>query len=47
MTVYDRSDLILSAIKTLRTTLIEEMLVVAAVTLIFLLLNRRFLKGAK
>lgn len=35
--VYDRSDLILSAIKTLRTTLIEEMLVVAAVTFVFLL----------
>jgi len=37
VTVYDRSDLILSAIKTLRTTLIEEMLVVAAVTFLFLL----------
>jgi Cu(I)/Ag(I) efflux system membrane protein CusA/SilA len=37
VTVYDRSDLILSAIKTLRTTLIEEMLVVAVVTFVFLL----------
>ena len=37
VTVYDRSDLIQSAIKTLRTTLIEEMLVVAAVTFLFLL----------
>lgn len=37
VTVYDRSDLILSAIKTLRTTLIEEMLVVAAITFVFLL----------
>ena len=37
VTVYDRSDLILSAIETLRTTLIKEMLVVAAVTFLFLL----------
>ena len=35
--VYDRSDLILSAIKTLKTTLLEESLVVAGVTIIFLL----------
>lgn len=37
VTVYDRSSLILSAIRTLRTTLLEEMLVVAAVTFVFLL----------
>ena len=37
VTVYDRSSLILSAIRTLRTTLLEEMLVVAAVTFLFLL----------
>jgi Cu(I)/Ag(I) efflux system membrane protein CusA/SilA len=37
VTVYDRSDLILSAIETLRTTLLEESLVVAAVTFFFLL----------
>jgi Cu(I)/Ag(I) efflux system membrane protein CusA/SilA len=36
-TVYDRSDLIHRAIATLRTTLIEESLVVAAVCFIFLL----------
>lgn len=35
--VYDRSNLILSAIKTLKTTLLEESLVVAAVTIVFLL----------
>lgn len=35
--VYDRSELILSAIKTLRTTLLEESLVVAGVTILFLL----------
>ena len=35
--VYDRSDLILSAIKTLKTTLLEESLVVALVTIVFLL----------
>jgi len=35
--VYDRSNLILSAIKTLKTTLLEESLVVAGVTIIFLL----------
>ena len=35
--VYDRSNLILSAIKTLKTTLLEESLVVAAVTILFLL----------
>ncbi|MBG64608.1 MAG: CusA/CzcA family heavy metal efflux RND transporter [Roseobacter sp.] len=35
--VYDRSDLILSAIETLKTTLLEESLVVAGVTIIFLL----------
>ena len=37
VTVYDRSNLILSAIETLRTTLLEESLVVAAVTFLFLL----------
>ncbi|WP_395708342.1 efflux RND transporter permease subunit [Reyranella sp.] len=36
-TVYDRSELIHRAIATLRTTLIEESLVVAAVCLVFLL----------
>lgn len=35
--VYDRSDLILSAIETLKTTLLEESLVVAGGTIIFLL----------
>ena len=35
--VYDRSNLILSAIETLKTTLLEESLVVAAVTIVFLL----------
>ena len=35
--VYDRSNLILSAIKTLKTTLLEESIVVAAVTILFLL----------
>ncbi len=35
--VYDRSELILSAIKTLKTTLLEESLVVAGVTILFLL----------
>ena len=35
--VYDRSNLILSAIRTLKTTLLEESLVVAAVTILFLL----------
>jgi len=35
--VYDRSDLILRAIETLKTTLIEESLIVAAVCVIFLL----------
>ncbi len=35
--VYDRSNLILSAIRTLQTTLLEESLVVAAVTILFLL----------
>ncbi|MBM1674937.1 efflux RND transporter permease subunit, partial [Sulfitobacter mediterraneus] len=35
--VYDRSDLILSAIETLKTTLLEESLIVAGVTIIFLL----------
>jgi Cu(I)/Ag(I) efflux system membrane protein CusA/SilA len=35
--VYDRSNLILSAIKTLKTTLLEESLVVAGVTILFLL----------
>ena len=35
--VYDRSNLILSAIDTLKTTLLEESLVVAAVTILFLL----------
>ncbi len=37
ITVYDRSHLILAAIETLRTTLLEESLVVAAVTFLFLL----------
>ncbi|HRK66418.1 MAG TPA: CusA/CzcA family heavy metal efflux RND transporter, partial [Hyphomonas sp.] len=37
VTVYDRSNLILSAIDTLRTTLLEESLVVALVTFVFLL----------
>ena len=37
VTVYDRSDLILSAIDTLRTTLLEESMIVAAVTFLFLL----------
>ncbi len=37
MTVYDRSNLILSAIETLRTTLLEESSVVALVTFVFLL----------
>jgi Cu(I)/Ag(I) efflux system membrane protein CusA/SilA len=37
VTVYDRSDLILSAIETLRTTLLEESIVVALVTFVFLL----------
>nr|MCU0904883.1 CusA/CzcA family heavy metal efflux RND transporter [Tabrizicola sp.] len=37
VTVYDRSNLILSAIETLRTTLLEESLVVALVTFVFLL----------
>jgi Cu(I)/Ag(I) efflux system membrane protein CusA/SilA len=37
VTVYDRSNLILSAIETLRGTLLEESLVVAAVTFLFLL----------
>ncbi len=36
MTVYDRSDLIHRAIKTLSTTLIEEMLIVSLVILLFL-----------
>jgi Cu(I)/Ag(I) efflux system membrane protein CusA/SilA len=36
-TVYDRSDLIYRAIATLRTTLLEESLIVAAVCVIFLL----------
>jgi Cu(I)/Ag(I) efflux system membrane protein CusA/SilA len=36
-TVYDRSDLIHRAIQTLKTTLIEESLIVAAVCLVFLL----------
>ena len=35
--VYDRSNLILSAIRTLKTTLLEESLVVALVTIVFLL----------
>ena len=35
--VYDRSNLILSAIETLKTTLLEESLVVAGVTVLFLL----------
>lgn len=35
--VYDRSNLILSAIQTLKTTLLEESLVVAFVTILFLL----------
>ncbi len=35
--VYDRSDLILRAIKTLKTTLIEESIIVALVCVIFLL----------
>src|SRR3546814_8113090 len=35
-TVYDRSDLIVRAIKTLRTTLLEESLIVALVCLLFL-----------
>ena len=35
--VYDRSNLILSAIKTLKTTLLEESIVVAPVTILFLL----------
>ncbi|WP_022705368.1 efflux RND transporter permease subunit [Pseudorhodobacter ferrugineus] len=35
--VYDRSNLILSAIETLKTTLLEESLVVAFVTIVFLL----------
>ncbi len=35
--VYDRSNLILSAIATLKTTLLEESIVVAAVTILFLL----------
>jgi copper/silver efflux system protein len=35
--VYDRSNLILSAIETLKTTLLEESLVVAFVTILFLL----------
>ena len=35
--VYDRSHLILSAIETLKTTLLEESLVVAGVTILFLL----------
>ena len=35
--VYDRSGLILSAIETLKTTLLEESLVVAGVTILFLL----------
>ncbi|WP_237065872.1 efflux RND transporter permease subunit [Loktanella sp. M215] len=35
--VYDRSELILSAFKTLKTTLLEESLVVAGVTILFLL----------
>src|SRR3546814_11499026 len=34
--VYDRSDLIVRAIKTLRTTLLEESLIVALVCLVFL-----------
>lgn len=37
VTVYDRSSLILSAIETLRTTLLEESIVVALVTSVFLL----------
>ena len=37
VTVYDRSNLILSAIETLRTTLLEESIVVALVTFVFLL----------
>ena len=37
VTVYDRSGLILSAIETLRTTLLEESIVVALVTFLFLL----------
>ncbi|MDZ4068306.1 MAG: CusA/CzcA family heavy metal efflux RND transporter, partial [Tabrizicola sp.] len=37
VTVYDRSSLILSAIETLRTTLLEESIVVAVVTFLFLL----------
>ena len=37
VTVYDRSGLILSAIETLRTTLLEESIVVAVVTFLFLL----------
>ncbi|HEB77656.1 MAG TPA: efflux RND transporter permease subunit [Methylothermaceae bacterium] len=36
VTVYDRSDLIERAIATLRTTLVEEMLVVAGVIVVFL-----------
>ncbi len=35
--VYDRSNLILSAIKTLQTTLIEESIIVALITILFLL----------
>ncbi|SHF81274.1 Cu(I)/Ag(I) efflux system membrane protein CusA/SilA [Loktanella atrilutea] len=35
--VYDRSELILSAIETLKSTLLEESLVVAGVTILFLL----------
>ena len=37
MTTYDRSELIESAIATLRRTLIEEMLIVSAVIFLFLL----------
>ncbi len=37
VTVYDRSNLIVSAIETLRTTLLEERSVVALVTFVFLL----------
>ena len=43
VTVYDRSGLILSAIETLRTTLLEESIVVAVVTFLFLLHVRSLL----
>jgi Cu(I)/Ag(I) efflux system membrane protein CusA/SilA len=37
VTTYDRSELITNAVKTLRTTLIEEMIVVSIVIFVFLL----------